>query len=307
MVEQGTTVAETYREAYDNGFRDGRDAGRQDRQNDRLFDLANRREYQQADNGFDGDRHDREVYLVAYRRGFEDGYEEGYGLATSSGDEETSTATRADPPRTKVRRDRPDLPPGSSTRAFGQLPVGTRVEIQLRDTLSTKYSERGDSFRARVVEDVHDGQRVVIPRGTRIEGEVAYSKRAGRIRGRAQINLRFDELRLPDGRRISFEAKVVDIERQSPEKVKEKGDEGTIVAPGGAGEDAKGVGKKAGVGGVIGVITGGRKGAAIGATAGAVAGLAGILMTRGRDAVLESGTELTIELIADLNVPSERP
>ncbi len=65
----------------------------------------------------------------------------------------------------------------------------------------------------------------------------------------------------------------------------------------------KSVGKASGVGGLIGVLTGGGKGAAVGATAGAVAGLAGVLMSRGRDAVLESGTEMTIELTREVEIP----
>jgi type IV secretion system protein VirB10 len=172
--------------------------------------------------------------------------------------------------------------------------------------LSTKYNESGDDFRANVLEDVYVGRNMVVPRGTEIRGEISYLKRPGRIRGRAQMNLRFDELRLPDGRYMHIEAKVVELEPRSAEKVRTKGDEGTIIAPGSKGADAKRVGKSSGIGALIGVLGGGKSGAAVGAGAGAVAGLASILMTRGRDAVLESGTEMTIELMQDIEIP-ERP
>lgn len=303
---QSPAVAETYRQAYDVGYQDGLTAGQKDHSEGHLFDLANHKDYQQAERGFDQARHDREVYQVAYRRGFEDGYEEGYQLESSPAAAEMppvspvpSGEPARKPPVSAVKKAPvPDLP-GSSVA----LPSGTRIEIELRDTLSTKYNERGDDFRARVLDDVVVDDQVLIPTGTEIYGAVSHLKRAGRVRGRAQINLRFDEIRFVDGRRAVIDANVVGIERRSGEQIKQKDGEGVILAPGGKGDDAKSIGKASGVGGLIGLISGGGRGAAVGATAGAVAGLAGVLFSRGRDAILESGTQLTIELIQPAEVP----
>ncbi len=283
---QATTL--TYRQAYDAGHRDGRTAGVVDRDQDRLYDFANKKEFQRAEEGFDPAIHEREVYVLAYRRGFEDGYEEGFGL---TGPEPDAPARPPDP--------RPERPPDpTSIRADASqltLAAGTRIQIELLDTLSTKANEVGDVFRAQVIKDVQVGGTVVVPRATQLQGSISLLRRAGRVRGRAKMNLRFERLKFLDGRVVGIEAKVVSIEDQSEEKIKD--DEGTIVAEAGKADDAKSVGTTSAIGALVGVLTGGSKGAGVGATAGAVAGLAKVLVTRGRDAQLESRTQLTIELM----------
>ena len=286
----------TYREAYDAGFEDGFQLGKEDRNRSRLFDLANKKPFQEARRGYDEARHDPEVYSVAYRRGFEDGYGKGYGLEESE-DVLSPVTQPVDPPspRKAFLRTGSDLPSQGNA-----VPAGTEFQIELLDTLSTKYSERGDPFGARIIEEVRVGRNLIIPEGTQVEGRIAYLKRAGRIRGRAQMNLRFESLRLLDGRQALIDAYVVEIEPRSAERV--RGDEGTIVGKSGKSGDGKSIGTASAVGGLIGLITGGKKGAGVGAAAGAVAGLANVLMTRGRDAQLESRTRMTIRLLNEAHL-----
>ena len=288
-------AAQTYREAYDLGYEDGQQAGIQDQQQQRLFDLANRKEFQTADHGYQDERHEREVFLVAYRRGFEDGYEEGYGLNLSSSDPDSSS-----PPPTPAP---PARPPASSLRpAAGPtiLPNGTEFGVELLDTLSTRFNEKGDTFRARVFRDVRLHQGIVIPAGTQLYGRITHLKRAGRIRGRAQMSLRFDELRFLDGRNIAFEATLVGIDERSDEKLKDE--EGTIEASATKGKDMGKIGKTSAVGALIGVVAGGKTGAGVGALGGAAVGLGRVLLTRGKDAQLEARTRLRIRLTQDLEL-----
>lgn len=309
-------MGETYREAYDFGFRDGALAGRNDRREGRPFDLANKKEFQNADRGFESNRHDREVYMVAYRRGFEDGYENGFGLqpetdapppgASPAGDAASPDKTPGGPPSPPA----PNSPPNPwkpNTRRLqnGTAPAGVEIRVELRDPLSTRYNERGDPFRSRVVQDVTVNGALLIPRGAEAVGSISYLKRAGRIRGRATINLRFEELRMPDGRSFPLEAMVVGVESQSDEEVEDS--EGAIVAQGGKASDAKTVGTTSGIGALIGVIAGGKRGAGAGAAAGAVAGLANVLVTRGRDVELEPRTQLTIRLTQPLTLSDRTP
>ena len=70
--------SDTYGTAYGRGYGDGRRSGESDRAARHYYDLANKRDYQRLDPGFDPERDDPEVYRNAYRRGFEAGYDEGY-------------------------------------------------------------------------------------------------------------------------------------------------------------------------------------------------------------------------------------
>ncbi len=66
------------RRAYDNGFRDGVGAGRDDARHRERFDPIGARRYREGDHDYD--RHDgsRDDYRREYRSGFQQGYEKGY-------------------------------------------------------------------------------------------------------------------------------------------------------------------------------------------------------------------------------------
>lgn len=280
---------ETYREGYDAGFARGLAAGRQDQQERHPFDFANKPAYQEASQDFDESVHIRDVYTVAFRRGYEDGYGEGYGLR-----EESSVAADAGA----------DLTLRQASLTF-EVPRGTRIKVKLLDTLTTRRNEKGDLFRAEVVEDIQVGDRIAVPEGSRITGRISHLRRPGRIRGKAEMTLVFEELQLPSQKRVSLAASVTSIEERSQSQVKDE--EGTVEGPGSAREDAARVGTGAGVGALIGVLTGGGSGARSGATAGAIVGLAGVLVSRGDDMVLYAETELEIELEEKLVVPADTP
>ena len=105
-------------------------------------------------------------------------------------------------------------------------------------------------------------------------------QRPGRLKGRAEIRLRFDEVRLPDGTSLPLKASVtraglaqIDASKQGDPKLKgEAGSHGNImvVAQGGI------------QGAILGTMAG-MKGAAYGGAIGAGIGLASILLQRGPD------------------------
>ncbi len=282
--------SDTYREAYDGGYNDGFQAGKQDQKQKKRFDLGNKKAFQTGDRGFDESRHDPDVYVLGYRRGFEDGYEQGYGLLNREGGYEAPHPHEADSsPFSRDPISPPELREGTVS-----VPVGTRVKVRLLDMLSTRRSERGDEFRAEVIENVKIAGRQVIPKGTRVLGTVGRTKRAGRISGRAEMHLQFNELEFADGSKYLFPATVVSIEPKAGGKVKDR--EGTLQGKGSKSQDAKRVGTAAGVGGLVGVLTGGRKGGAVGAATGTIIGLAKVMTRRGRDLDLYRDTQLTIKL-----------
>ncbi len=63
----------------DRGLGDGRQAGREDRDQRGAWDLEGQRELEQADAGYRGELGPRDQYQAGYREGFRQGYAEGYG------------------------------------------------------------------------------------------------------------------------------------------------------------------------------------------------------------------------------------
>jgi type IV secretion system protein VirB10 len=179
---------------------------------------------------------------------------------------------------------------------------GTKIRFTLNQSLSTKTAREGDDFSGVVSRSVRQGDQVVIPEGSVIRGRVSHVQRPGRVKGRGELGLRFDELELPDGETYDLSASLTSLEEGEKESVDE---EGQVKSEGSKKRDAATIGAGAGIGAIIGAIAGGGKGAAIGAGGGAAAGTGLVLLTRGKDVELKRGSELAIQLDRPLNVTTQ--
>ena len=78
---RSTTPAQTqaFQAGRDRGLTDGRQAGREDRDQRGAWDLEGQRELEQADAGYRSELGPRDQFQSGYREGFRQGYAEGYG------------------------------------------------------------------------------------------------------------------------------------------------------------------------------------------------------------------------------------
>ena len=200
----------------------------------------------------------------------------------------------AQPADTGVRRVEPQPePPPAPEPVRIRLPEGTKIVFALSNSLSTKTNQTGDPFGGVVSRSVRVGETLVIPEGSVIRGTVGHVERPGRVKGRAELGLRFDQLELPDGQVYDLSASLTELDQGEKEEVTE---EGEVKGEGSKKRDAATIGAGAGIGAVIGAIGGGGKGAATGGAVGAGAGTAVVLLTRGKDVELKRGTELAVQL-----------
>ena len=208
----------------------------------------------------------------------------------------TASAAPAEPPapaspvsEAKETGVRPAAPQPVELR----LAQGTKIVFSLNQSLSTKTNQVGDPFSGVVTRSVRVGERIAIPEGSTVLGSVAHVERAGRVKGRSELGLRFEHLELPGGETLPLNASLTDLGQGEKESVTE---EGQVKGEGTKTRDAVTIGGGAGIGTAIGAIAGGGKGAAIGAGAGAAAGTAMVLLTRGKDIELARGSELALQL-----------
>lgn len=177
---------------------------------------------------------------------------------------------------------------------------GTRIPLSLINSVSTKHAAEGDRVYLETVFPILVNGKIVIPPGSYVAGTVTEVKRPGRLKGRGEIYLRFDSLTLPNGVTRDFRARVGALDGRATEELDKT--EGKIRSEGNKGGDVRTVGETAAAGASIGAIAGsvgGRPGmgVGVGAAAGAAAGLAGVLLSRGPEAVLAKGT--TLEMVLD--------
>ena len=195
--------------------------------------------------------------------------------------------------------ERPEAPKEHAGRQFVVTP-GTRIPLSFINSVSTKSAAEGDRVYLETVFPIVLDGKVVIPPGSYVAGTITQVKRPGRVKGRGELYLRFDSLTLPNGVTRDFRARVGALDGRATEDLDKT--EGKITSEGNKGGDAQRVGEAAAAGASVGAIAGSvaghaGMGAGIGAGAGAAAALAGVLLSRGPDAVLAKGT--TLEMVID--------
>jgi len=183
--------------------------------------------------------------------------------------------------------------PASTAITQLEIPSGTKVPLALKNAISTKTTREGDPVYAETVFPVVVNERVVIPAGTYVQGRITSSKRAGHIKGRAEVLMHFTTLIYPSGYTVVLPGALDSV--PGADKTSMKGDEGTIRQDSQTAEKVGTVAGTAATGAMVGAVTGGGKGALIGAAAGSAVGTAIALLSRGTDVRLDAGT--TVEMV----------
>ena len=172
---------------------------------------------------------------------------------------------------------------------------GEKLVLQLDTPLHTGSTRHGDRAYFKTSDEVMAGGVVAIPRGSEVRATVTHVRRPGRLAGRAEMRLRFDDVRLPDGTILPLEASVVRA-GYTDIKTSKEGDQ-ALKGDGGNGSSLTIVGQGGMQGAILGATLGGGKGALYGGAAGAAIGLATIMMQRGPD--LDLPRDMLFELKFD--------
>lgn len=188
------------------------------------------------------------------------------------------------------------------------IPRDTTIPMMLMNTINTKSAFVGQAIYCESIYPITVGNRIIIPKGSSVRGTVTEVIRPGRVKGRAELGLRFDELILPNGTTRHLRATLAGFGSTGDEKFKPK--EGQVEGGGSKGKDAETIARTTIPGAEIGTIVGAAKGApleglGIGSAAGAATGLIWILASRGKDVVLPYGTNLELQLTQPVNFDRE--
>ncbi len=194
--------------------------------------------------------------------------------------------------------------PGVTPPEAGAVSVdaGEKLVIELETSLHTRSTRKGDKVAFRVLRDVRVGDRVALPRGSVVQGTVTLAKRAGRISGRSEIQLRLDKVQLADGTSLPLPASIVRVGVSPVEKAKDS--DPKVRGESGSGGSAAAVLHGGMQGAVIGIL-GGARGVMYGGAIGAGVGLAQVLLRRGPDVDLPRNTIFEARFDRRLDIPAE--
>ena len=300
------------------GYSDGYQAGYGDSVEKAPRDFKSKDDYQRADRAYTTAYGPLEDYRDGYQQGFEVGYGVGYerrgfDSTVPTGLQRRGTTTSAPASTPRVDSDDDDNSASSSSSSSGttgnisttQLPGGTVfiprdtvMRVELLTNLSTEASQEGDRFQARVLEPAEY-------EGAMIDGRIARVKRPGRVRGTSELQLSFEQIRMPDNRFANLNAQVIEVV-DTPGMGSDTGEvdpEGGVKGKDSTKRDAVKIGTASAIGAIIGAIAGGGKGAAIGAIIGGGLGTGGVLSQRGKEIYLPSGQQLRIRTNSDTRIP----
>ncbi|HEU4433923.1 MAG TPA: hypothetical protein VFR51_11035 [Pyrinomonadaceae bacterium] len=309
VAAQGQSTA--LERGYRTGYSDGYTAGYRDISDHAARDYQNKEDYKRADRSYNETWGPVEDYRDGYQQGFEAGYSAGYERAqfdsnlpvglkrrsnttlagNDNGDQTITNNTTAN----NTPTNNTDAPVNTQSTGPIAIPRNTILALELLTPISTDVNHRGDRFQARVVEPAEYA-------GFIVDGSVAELKRPGKVKGTAQLQLAFDQIRSSDNRTASLRAELMEISPIGGDDGPEVDSEGGVKGRDSTKDDAAKIGAASGIGAIIGTIAGGGKGAAIGAIIGGGAGTAGVMTQRGKDIRLERGQHLKIRTSTDTGV-----
>ena len=174
---------------------------------------------------------------------------------------------------------KPSTPPPPPTPKVVTVPAGTQLPLALTTALTSKTAKVGDPVRASLTSDVKLGDRVAIPAGTTVAGQITgVVSGSDKIGGVPSLAMQFDRIELAGNKDVPINGEILQ---------KGKSDTG--------GDTAKIVGGTA-AGAIIGhQVKGGDKGKVIGGLIGGAIGAVAAHQT-GTEAKLAAGAPLTISL-----------
>jgi type IV secretion system protein VirB10 len=203
-----------------------------------------------------------------------------------------------------------DQPAAAPAKKTYTVPAGTKVLLELRSAINTKSAKPGDGVYLSSAFPVVVGNRVMIPAGVYVQGVVDRVVRAGRGKGRSQLDMHFTSIIFPNGTVVEIPGLVNSLPGASKQSVKDDG-EGTIEQDPDRNRNAGKVAEIAiPTGGSVGSIGGLGAGHPVeGGLIGIGAGLAAVglasLFTRGADVNIESGTQVEMVLQRPLILEEE--
>lgn len=170
------------------------------------------------------------------------------------------------------------------------VPAGTPVSVSLNQTLSSEFTQVGETFTAALTGPVYAGSNMLAPPGSQVQGQIVAVESAGRTGKPGYMDMRLISIITPDGRRIPLSASV----EQNSFKLSADGGRTSHFVK----STAVGAGTGA-LAGLIGAsISGGKKGkaAAIGTGIGAGTGVLAGAFRKGEEFVLRNGTVIPFRL-----------
>lgn len=179
------------------------------------------------------------------------------------------------------------------------IPQGTVLMIRLDQPITSYGTHIGDPISATLENDVFIADAVAIPAGSQVLGQVAQATEAKRMGLHGTVDVRFNTVKLPNGRTIPIRAHVVTTDETGILK----GDTYTKDVLKGVGIAAGGTGVGTLMGTAAGSLLGSvGTGALFGLGVGALGGMGYALARKGHDVVIPASSRMSLVIDSPVTV-----
>ena len=173
--------------------------------------------------------------------------------------------------------------------------------MELETPIHTRTCQKGDRVEFVTAAEILVDKQVAIRNRSTVYGIINSCKRAGRIKGRAEVYLKIEEIQLADGRWLPLSASITRVGFDSVDS--KEGEDPEISGDQGESGGVGSIVKSGAQGAVIGVLTGGSRGAMYGSGTAAAVTAVRILFERGPDVDLPRLTMFEAMFEEPLEVP----
>jgi VWFA-related protein len=193
----------------------------------------------------------------------------------------------------------------TTTSSAASIPSGQIFIMQLDTPLNTRFTKQGDKVELHTAADVVVDGQILIPNQSLVRGLVKTSNRAGLMGGRAELELSFMDVKLPDGTILPFRATIT---RAGFDPVySRKGEDPKLKGEVGGGGTVKAGVSGAAQGALVGMIYRGPTGALYSGAAGAAISVVEAMLSgrRGPDLDLPPNTMFEARFQKPLEIPAQ--
>jgi hypothetical protein len=207
-------------------------------------------------------------------------------------------------------------PQGYRQGRVAYAPAGQIIPITLATSIATNVARAGDLIQANITQNVMLGDST-IPAGSVVIGQVTEASAGRRLTHSGQLQIKFNRIRTPDGTETPITGhltgQINKLKRAGGDQNDSFKGEGMSNKVGSvAFRGLVGTGGGAALGTAVGAIAGGGFGAGMGAWSGAAIGgglgvADSLLLRKGKDVTIPSGTQMNLQLDAPVSVAGVVP
>ena len=106
----------------------------------------------------------------------------------------------------------------SAIASAADIPQGSHLLLRLENNITTRTAREGDYVYCRTASPIAVNGQILVPEGSYAQGVVTHTVRSGRVKGKAELSIRIENLTLPSGKVIKLSPRLKSVDSEGSEQ-----------------------------------------------------------------------------------------